>query len=141
MAVYNRSLIATWGVISASILKRADRADSSALQIFSQRFQLNGLVLVGDRGMTTAARRPTSGPPVWTGSPRCAHPTSGPSRRMTARCSPACFTPATAAIPLPRVGYTRDKVPRPRIEASAPPRVPMRLWSAVPYLTAIVESN
>jgi hypothetical protein len=123
-AVYNRSLIATWGVISASILKRADRADSSALQIFSQRFQLNGLVLVGDRGMTTAARRPTSGPPVWTGSPRCAHPTSGPSPRMTARCSPACFTPATAAIPLPRVGYTRDKVPRPRIEASAPPRVP-----------------
>jgi hypothetical protein len=55
------------GVISASILKRADRADSSALQIFSQRFQLNG-----DRGMTTAARRPTSGPPVWTGSRRCA---------------------------------------------------------------------
>jgi hypothetical protein len=54
LAVYNRSLIATWGVISASILKRADRADSSALQIFSQRFQLNGLVLVGDRGMTTA---------------------------------------------------------------------------------------
>jgi hypothetical protein len=79
LAVYNRSLIATWGVISASILKRADRADSSALQIFSQRFQLNGLVLVGDRGMTTAARRPTSGPPVWTGTPRCAHPTSGPS--------------------------------------------------------------
>jgi hypothetical protein len=134
-------LIATWGVISASILKRADRADSSALQIFSQRFQLNGLVLVGDRGMTTAARIEADLRPAgldWITALRASD--IRPSPRMTARCSPACFTPATAAIPLPRVGYTRDKVPRPRIEASAPPRVPMRLWSAVPYLTAIVES-
>jgi hypothetical protein len=73
LAVYNHSLIATWGVISASILKRADPADSSALQIFSQRFQLNGLVLVSDRGMTTAARRPT-----WITALRIRHP--GPRR-------------------------------------------------------------
>jgi hypothetical protein len=112
--------MATWGVISASILKRADRADSSALQIFSQRFQLNGLVLVGDRGMTTAARRPTSG--LDHRAARIRHP--GP-RRDDGPLQPCLFytrdgrnTPALRWLP------TRDKVPRPRIEASAPPRVP-----------------
>ena len=64
-----------------------------------------------------------------------------PDVRKHRRPPGGLHTPATAAVALPRVGYTRDKVPRPRIEASAPPRVPMRPWSAVPCLTAIVESK
>jgi hypothetical protein len=94
-------------------------------------------VLVGDRGMNTAARRPTSG---------LDHRAAASDIRALAEddgpLQPCLFyTRDGRNTPAPRWLPTRDKVPRPRIEASAPPRIPMRLWSAVPYLTAILESN
>ena len=54
------------------------------------RFGLSRVVLVGDRGMLTAARlREDVGPPGWTGSPRCAPRRSRPWS-ATARCSCPC---------------------------------------------------
>jgi hypothetical protein len=51
------------------------------------RFGIARVVLVGDRGMLTAARlREDAGPRAWTGSPRCA-PRRSASWSGTARCS------------------------------------------------------
>jgi Transposase DDE domain len=60
-----------------------------------QRFRLNRVVLIGDRGMITSARiTETPEPAGSTGSPRCGRRRSVSSPAMTARCSSRCSTSA-----------------------------------------------
>ena len=69
---------------------------SAQIEKLKQRFGINRVVLVGDRGMITAARiRDDLKPAGWTGSPACAHRRSRRWRQRTDRCSCRCSTSAT----------------------------------------------
>ncbi len=70
---------------------------SAQIDKLKQRFQLQRVVMVGDRGLLTSARiEQTLARPVWIGSPRCGlRRSSRTSLSRAGHCSPRCSMTAT----------------------------------------------